>query len=307
MNDMYSDSRTLTESWMMAEFEGEELTSQSELNQEQREFLHGYWPFLNDYYSPLRPVFSPAYGRFLRNLREGETAWLRDGIIPLTWFLRRNSPQSFRGSLIAPEKLARFVPSDWRAKFSFYRLITREVTRPKTLFIAGPVEEGYSNLEHTERLLDAAVKKLGKSKQPEVKLYCPVKWGGDKFPAEFFRLVFSRFPEAEVISWHSLANLGTLTDSAYLELNGNYIISDSYVQYHMLSRGAGLLLGQSQGKVFVPLSRYHGAAVSTVSKVEPRSNDEALMNFSREMANLNEVHSCGLWPQSLEVWCRGLE
>lgn len=306
MNDMYNRSRTLTESWKLAEFEGEELTSKSELKREQSDFLNGFWPFLNDYYSPLNPVFSPAYRRFLHDLREGETAWLRDGLVPLTWFLRENSPQSIRGHLLAPERFAAFVPSAWRPKFSFYRLITPEISRPKTLFIACPVHERFVKLEQVEKQLSAAAKKLGRNKV-DVKMYCPVKWGRDTFPAEFMRRVFKYFPNADVLSWHAIANLGALKDTVYLELNGDYIISDSYVQYHMLSRGAGLLGGTSRGKVSIRLSRYHGAAIFPESKVEPLSSNEALLNYCRQMSDLTEETSCGLWPPAHENWCRALD
>ena len=308
MNDMYNDPRTLTEHWLLAEFEGQDLSERADQKLREHECVGGLWPFLNDYFSPYNPVFSPLFTSYLKTHCE-EQIWLRDGLVPLTWFLRQNRPEEIAGTLLVSERLAPFVPEEWRQKISLYRLHAQEVRKPDTLLIAGPVTERICGLDEVESLLDQALEVLGK-RQMSVKLFCPIRGEGEKFPAEFFCRVFSRFPNAEVIDWHSLVNAGRFENTVFLELNGDWIYADSFVQQHVLSRGAGLLFNKAESKNnrLLPLSRFHSAEILPLGKVKSAKWDEAVFKYCRQMAEVNEsVRDNGLWPSWYESGCHALK
>lgn len=307
MNDMYNEPRTLTEQWLLAEFEGHDLSERADREGQHPE-VGTFWPFLNDYYSPYNPIFSPLFTGYLRSQREARV-WLRDGIVPLTWFLRKYEPKEIAGNLLVNERLAAFIPDEWRSKVSLYRFHARQVKKPEMLLIAGPMSERVCNLEELDDQLDRMMDVLGRRKL-NVKLFCPIRGEDEKFPAEFFRRVYARFPEAEAIDWTWLVNSSSLENALYVELNGNWIYADSSVQQAALSRGAGLLFDRkpARGSSLLPLSRFHCAEVSNLKKVKFVNWDETAFKYSRQMAEINgKTNDEGLWPAWYESGCHALE
>jgi hypothetical protein len=307
MNDTYSESRTLTEQWLLAEFEGQDLSERAD-QAVQNSSMGAFWPFLNDYYSPYNPVFSPLFTSYLRNHRESRI-WLRDGIVPLSWSLRKYRPEDVAGTLLVNERLAPFIPEEWRSRISLYRLHARKVKNPDTLVIAGPVSERVCSLEEIDDRLDRALDVLGR-RELNVKLFCPIRGDGEKFPAEFFRRVYSRFPKTEAVDWHALVNSRSLENTLYMELNGDWIYADSFVQQTVLGRGAGLLFDREPARSsrLLPLSRFHCAEISALNKVKFVNWDEAAFKYCRQAAELNgQTAEESLWPSWYESGCHALK
>ncbi|MGZ3722398.1 MAG: hypothetical protein ACXVA9_05680, partial [Bdellovibrionales bacterium] len=105
-----------------------------------------------------------------------------------------------------------------------------------------------------------------------------------------------------------IENTPSFKNFAYVELNEGWLFQDSYIQQHVLSRGAALLF-QTSGPVeknSVPLSPFHGVHISKLGAKDCLSEeqDAKLESFFRQVSEYVQKESEeGLWPAWHEKRC----
>ncbi|MDD4973883.1 MAG: hypothetical protein PHY93_06005 [Bacteriovorax sp.] len=209
-------------------------------------------PFSLDYYAPTNPVL--LGGNITKKLINKKIWTLRDGLIPLSFFFRENSPSKMPGEFAIHKDLWFLVPEQWRDKIVFYDIksdyVYNEEHLPENLFITGMLNSTFADLEEFENDLLAISNRLGKKNIEKMKIiaFFPNKrnnlWGkwSDENSLEFSKHLFSKLKmDIQFPGWETIQAEMNFKNYLYHEINRGYFIQDTYTKYFALSRGAGLL------------------------------------------------------------------
>jgi len=321
MDDMLNLRRTETENWLLTEFYCNTLLAKGDKGPASESATGVLWPFLNPYYSPLNPIYTPVYqtlcAQGLRPLNEKQLpVWmLRDGAVPLTWFFSRHQPDSVEGQILVHADLQHLVPENWAEKVASYRHRT-PANDIESLFMAGPVNERTTSIDELEEKLNSIEAVLGKKKMAamSVRLYCPMRDPSDSYPARYMQKIYSAFKRVTALDWFDVENIGSLKNVGFVELNSGWLFKDSYVQHHVLSRGATLLVQKESSRKkrvqSVPLSRYHSVDIEplTTRSAAVSEKDRRLEKFFIQNARLRDDEDAAWepWPKWHERWCRAM-
>src|SRR4051812_5803203 len=125
MDATFKTMPTETEGWLLTQYESNHLQDQMNDSADATGFISSQWPFMNAYYSPLRPVFTTLFKDFRRTGSGPEQDFmLRDGIVPLFWFFLNENTNNLKDRLVVHEDLDSWVPRNWRYKVSLYSVHT---------------------------------------------------------------------------------------------------------------------------------------------------------------------------------------
>lgn len=320
MDDMLNRRRTETENWRLTEFYCNSLLDQCDKASTSEQYTLSLWPFLNPYFSPLNPIYTPVFqtlcAQGLRAVNEKQLpVWmLRDGAVPLTWFFSKHKPELVEGQILVHADLKNLVPESWTGKVASYRHRTHAATDCESLLIVGPISERVISIDELDAKIESIEASIGKRKMStmSVRLYCPIRGEGESFPARYLQKIYSAFRRVDIIDWYDVENIGSLKGVGFIELNNGWLFKDSYVQQHALSRGASLI-GQdklpAKKSRYVPLSRFHGVSIEPfVPKARTSfDKDRRLEKFFIQSSRLIEDEGVsGPWPKWHEKWCRAM-
>lgn len=278
-----------------------------------RRFTKAFGPFMEAYFSPLRPVFSFEINRADR-FQKKELWMLRDGAIPLAWFFE-SVPKNLAiaSDILVHSSLGSLVPANWKKNAKYYELYSEEkyhsAHRPENLFLTGPINPLITSLVELDSILNSAIDILGGVKGQQVLVYCPVRGNEfaqaeeESFEFQYCHKIFSRFGKnVRFIHWN-MAEHASFANTAVIDLNGGWILKDNSMVHHALRRGAGLLQvprGKSSEAMPVQLSKYHGIKVSSVPSTAlpgPNRNTELLAFYSEFQQKVRDPRSQLPWPK----------
>lgn len=242
---------------------------------------HNYLsPFGEKYYSHLNP-FLIFGGASLEQLLKKDIWMLRDGLIPLSFFLKNASESLMEGNrkFILHKDFWFLVPKEWQKNVLFYDIKSNtefgSKNPPKKIVLLGLANETLADPEEFKH----ALMTLGKTYSAkefadiEVSAYFPNKrtdlWGRwqDENIFKYAKAIFQNIKiEVDFPEWDVFTTTMDYQDTLFYEINSGVIIKDTYTQQLFLSRGAGLLKNESDieqaGFKLIkkhPLSLYHYA------------------------------------------------
>ncbi len=284
-------------------------------------FTKAFWPFMEPYYSPLKPVFSFELSRSQR-LQQNRVWMFRDGAIPLCWFFESVSIGEVEPrSILIHESLGDLVPSSWRECVKLYELFSEHTFNcekiPKRLFLLGPVNPAVTSLEDLSILLSKIKSALGGRQVEEIMLYAPVRHTEsisseeESFECQFYHRLFTEFgAKMSFVHWQNL-EYGDFVDTAVVDLNGGWIYKDNAVMHMLLSRGAGLLSSRQRkdgGGERVPLSKHHGIQVFPISReanfARPEEKEEAFRFYAEIHRKIKSPRLTTPWPKWFQLGMR---
>lgn len=236
--------------------------------------LDALFPFTEPYVSPVPSVFLAHTKPRALN---AEKLWVaRDGELPLSWFFERHpDPGNFRGKVLIQERLSKQVPRSWKNRTGTYRVVSLAPrTAPKALLVAGLPLTMFNSFGQVESELHRVVSVLGASRVRalrKIALSSPfVANVSGGFESRYRALLRRALGRIEVIEWHQLVMVDTLSDFGVIELHGGAVCADSTVAHFALSRGARLVRPGSairslkqlrKDERYVAFSPFHGIVV----------------------------------------------
>lgn len=320
MDDMLNLRRTETENWLLTEFYCNSLLEESDKGPTSEQYTLAFWPFLNPYFSPLNPIYTPVFQKIcsqgLRPLNERQMpVWmLRDGAVPLSWFFAQNEPDLLQGQILVHADLKDLVPETWAGKVASYRHRSKSTGDIEKLLVIGPISETVISLQELDEALEKLGESLGKKRiaSMPVHLYCPIRGEGESYPARYMQKIYSAFKRVKVVDWYDIENTGSFKGFGFVELNAGWLFKDSFVQQHALSRGASLVHQPpplSKRVRHFSLSSFHGVDVepftpkARITKAKADRLEKFFMHSARLMGDSG---TAGPWPKWHEKWCRAL-
>ena len=226
-------------------------------------FERQLWPFAQNYYSSLNPVFLlQLMGHLDFNI---QNVWqIRDGYEPLSHFFQIHpSPNEIRTKFLVRADLIQHVPREWSRYIGTYRVVSqaKPQRKHKVLIIGGCSQTLHS--VQALRNLD-----LGRLRNRDVEVYFPRKYfSPDTDETHALRyataLVQALGKTPKSLGWNQLQFKASFAGYEVVELSENRLLADNYLLHLTLSRGASVQTQSlTKNESFVPLSPYHGLAVN---------------------------------------------
>jgi hypothetical protein len=291
-------------------------------NHKYPDFIFTFWPFTEELYHPLNPVFlheldglgqTHDWGAFLS----------RDGLIPLLWWLENNPLPQTEAQLFVHKRFQNLLPKSWWENIGTYRVASAEEEKnlvPRNrVCLSSIITQNFISTEFVEKRLDEIFEQLEKIKCDPLSFDCyfvfrddPYHWvETDKLVNEFNSLVGQRLgKKARFFEEKEIVGKSSFLDCYYADFNMQYFLSDDYIQYLALSRGARLLLQPEieEGESYSPVSPFHGLLINKSPQVKEWP--------SEIQEHLNKVHGISLidekgertahWPKDFWLYAKKL-
>lgn len=242
--------------WLMREDEKAYLSQRSSWNYETEDVqdeLFQLGPHALNYANELKPIFLFEV-KNPHQLKLFDSVMVRDGAISLlSFFYKFPSPPKGHARLLVEESLSYLVPRTWEELVCYYSLEVDPLSQEnfKGVVLTGLIHPNVISLESLENKL-TSLRKSCDLNEKEVyvmtQAFCPREQ--DHFErtrpyyVELVGLLKSFFPKLKSISWEDLSTRDVRQLKVFDLDEKKVICSDSFVNFNLFGRGAGLLFEQ---------------------------------------------------------------
>lgn len=274
------------------------------------------FPHSKSYDSLLNPMF-------LHELKSKESLCLfkqvlvRDGLLGAIVFFRENpSPAEGMDTVLYINKnLISTVPAAWRAHCDFYENIKLDLDNKHTgtpqVYIVFNESEDFSSQSEYEKKIEMIFEYFDKKDEFPNVIFVPINrnflikedsCGGSLSLYRKLKTGLKYFPDSSCIKWESISEL-KVNNSFFMVANqNNFHISDDYIDFFFLSRGATPLdrnYSVNENRTIIQLSPFHGVSIldaSEVKSLDKDFDDKGLSIYNREKYQLSHEGDSFLAP-----------
>lgn len=291
--------------WNVDHGRSKKVVQGSGLKQTHKDYWLTFWPMTEDYFSPYSAIFATM--GFERSEIQQRKSWLlRDGFIPLLWFLNENSPKSFGADILLPYEFMPFTPKPWKSKASYYQYASLHNEPRSHVLVLLNTHPMLVSEEEFELQMNSLEKHLKNLKIKGDLLLCarPVGPGVHGFERSSYVLnqvveFTKRFgSQVSFIDWSLVTQNINCKNFYSFEFNNKLIISDTFTSQYVLSKGAiplDFAVVKKVPDLSVPLSLHH-----KINLFADHSSKVNLQNTEQQSAFYKKLVSLSYqWEQSV--------
>lgn len=287
------------------------------LNPKIMDFWNSCWPVHMEYKSPIPLLVLSAVENMTQlNL---EKQWIvRDGILPLLAFFQKNSepPKNLKTKLYVSETVAEIIPTAWRNCFGLRKLSTLQREAPvHNLILTGLMSKNYVNLS----TVTTQIEKLKAEKKNKgfktLSIFTPPRYFGygaehdHEFIYAYAEKIISNLGTAnKIYEWLSFQTEQSFSGFQAVDLNSEFLVSDSYLLHHMYARGASAQETHSSSAEVISLSPFYGWKL--ISQLPKQKQHEVWTRISEveeyqrylEKMEIEKINNRFPWGDWLNDW-----
>jgi len=283
----------------------------------EEKFKGHFFPFAENHVGQPLPIFL-GFRPTAHWMMKRAFLYSRDGRLPLLDCLYRQPepPSSFK--LLFKETLRPWIPKKWAEQHGFFRLKSKNQFGrsrwPKKLILAGVISPYFSTETTIANEYQRLAGLFGEKFESKMEVICFFRTAWQigyhqtqlKELWSFMQCLNKYFGQGlRFIEHDELRTFAVDSETAYLELNNELAVSDSYVAHWLLSKGAGFIneedTDDSAHWKYEPLSLYHGVEHRSLAPTDFEFPDSIEIEAMSRITSSSDNFSGCLWQPWIEL------